>query len=144
MSDPTESLSDADVPAWLRAHGVPGIVDLHVHFMPDRVQQKVWAYFDRVGEGDTAGAPPWPIRYRGTDEERVAQLRAIGVDRYATLSYAHRPGMARWLNDWSDSFADAHADAIRSATFYPEPEAGAIVADALGRGARIFKIHVQV
>lgn len=94
MSASAESLSDAAVPAWLRERGVPGIVDLHVHFMPNRVQQKVWDFFDRVGG---SGAPEWPIRYRGTDEERVEQLRRIGVTPYTTLSYAHRPGMAQWL-----------------------------------------------
>ncbi|MBS1697557.1 MAG: amidohydrolase [Actinobacteria bacterium] len=141
MSASAESLSDAAVAAWLRARGVPGIVDLHVHFMPDRVQQKVWGFFDRVTE---QGEPAWPIRYRGTDEERVAQLRAIGVSRYATLSYAHRPGMAQWLNDYAERFAAAHPEAIPSATFYPEPDAGAIAERALDRGAQVFKIHVQV
>ena len=141
MSAPSEPLSDAAVPAWLRERGVPGIVDLHVHFMPDRVQQKVWGFFDRVAE---RGAPAWPIRYRGTDEERVAQLRAIGVSRFTTLSYAHRPGMAQWLNDYAAEFAAAHPEAIPSATFYPEPGAGSIAERALERGARVFKIHVQV
>lgn len=48
MSD-SPPRSDADVPGWLDERGIPGIVDLHVHFMPDRVQEKVWAFFDRVG-----------------------------------------------------------------------------------------------
>jgi predicted TIM-barrel fold metal-dependent hydrolase len=33
---------------------------------------------------------------------------------------------------------------LQSATFYPEPDAAAYVADALDRGARVFKVHVQV
>jgi predicted TIM-barrel fold metal-dependent hydrolase len=33
---------------------------------------------------------------------------------------------------------------LQSATFYPEPEAPFYVAEALARGARIFKVHVQV
>ncbi len=33
---------------------------------------------------------------------------------------------------------------LQSATFYPEPEAAGYVAEALDRGARVFKVHVQV
>jgi hypothetical protein len=52
--------------------------------------------------------------------------------------------MAGWLNDWSAAFADAHPQVLRSATFFPEPEAPALVAEALDRGVRVFKVHVQV
>jgi predicted TIM-barrel fold metal-dependent hydrolase len=52
--------------------------------------------------------------------------------------------MAAWLNDWSAEFAQAHPQVLQSATFFPEPEAPAYVAEALDRGARVFKVHVQV
>ena len=52
--------------------------------------------------------------------------------------------MAAWLNDWSAEFAAADPRILQSATFYPEPEAPFYVAEALERGARIFKVHVQV
>lgn len=141
MADLQAPSTDAEVRPYLAVLGVPGIIDLHVHFMPDRVQQKVWSFFDRVGGEDH---PDWPIAYRHSDEERVRILREIGVRAYSTLNYAHRPGMAQWLNDYSTRFADQHSDAIRSATFYPEPEATAIVEQSLQAGARIFKVHVQV
>ena len=37
---------DADVPRYWRELGLPGLVDTHVHFLPPRVQAKVWAYFE--------------------------------------------------------------------------------------------------
>jgi predicted TIM-barrel fold metal-dependent hydrolase len=52
--------------------------------------------------------------------------------------------MAGWLNEWSHEFAQGRPQVLQSATFYPEPEAAAYVADALDRGARVFKVHVQV
>ena len=133
--------SDADVPAWIRALGIPGIIDLHVHFMPDRVQQKVWEFFDSTAE---QGAPPWPIAYRQSETQRIEILRAMGVSAFSTLNYAHRPGMAQWLNDYSTDMAGTHPDVIHSATFYPEPEVEATVQEALRTGAQIFKIHIQV
>ena len=36
---------DVDVPRYLADLGLPGLVDVHVHFMPERVQAAVWAYF---------------------------------------------------------------------------------------------------
>src|SRR5699024_8119699 len=86
----------------------------------------------------------WPVRYRQPEQERVRTLRQLGVRVYGTLNYAHRPGMAAWLNDYSADFAARHPDAIHSATFYPEPGAADEVARCLGRGARLFKVHVQV
>lgn len=70
-------------------------------------------------------------------------LRDMGVKAFTTLDYAHRPGMAQWLNDYSTAFAATHVDAIHSATFYPEPGVENVVADSLIQGARIFRTPVR-
>jgi predicted TIM-barrel fold metal-dependent hydrolase len=132
---------DEDVPALWRALGLPGLVDLHVHFMPKNVLDKVWAYFDAAGP--RVGAP-WPIEYRTDEADRLARLRALGVRAFPSLLYPHRPQMAAWLNAWAAGFAAEHPDVLHTATFFPEPEAAAYVQDALDRGARVFKAHVQV
>ncbi len=134
-------LSDADVPGLLAQLGLPGIVDVHVHFMPDRMLRKVWQHFDDAGPlvGRT-----WPITYRGDDDERLAVLRGFGVRAFPALSYPHRPGMAQWLNEWAAQFAATTPDNIRSGTFFPEPGAAGYVVDAIDAGTRIFKAHVQV
>ncbi len=87
---------------------------------------------------------PWPIRYRGSEPEPLATLRRLGVRAIPALSYAHRPGMARWLNDWAAGFAERVPDAVHCATFFPEPGVTDDVAAALESGARLFKVHVQV
>ncbi|QWC86912.1 amidohydrolase [Nocardioidaceae bacterium] len=134
-------MTDRDVPSWLKRHEIPGIVDVHVHFLPPRIQAAVWAQFDQAGPKI---GRPWPITYRGSVEERVQQLQALGVRRFGTLPYAHKPGIAEFLNDWAWQFADATPAAMRSATFYPEPEATTYVAERLADGADVFKVHVQV
>ena len=40
---------DADLPAFCRALGVPGLADIHVHFLPPRMLRRVWEYFDAAG-----------------------------------------------------------------------------------------------
>jgi hypothetical protein len=132
---------DADVPRYWRELGLPGLVDVHVHFLPERVQAKVWQYF---AEAETHYGKGWPISYAQPVAERLAVLERLGVRAFPTLPYPHKPGMAAWLNDWSREFAADHPQVLQSATFYPEPEAPAYVAEALAAGARVFKVHVQV
>ena len=60
-------------------------------------------------------------------DERVEQLRALGVRRFPTLPYAHKPGVAAYLNDWARGFAADVPESLWSATFYPEPRRAAYV-----------------
>jgi uncharacterized protein len=138
-----ESVADGEpaaVVAFWRDLGLSGLVDVHTHFMPPNVLDKVWNYFDRGREAGQA----WPVMYRRPEQERVALLRAFGVRRFGALAYPHKPGMAAWLNSWAAEFAARTPDALHSATFYPEPGAGEYVAGAIGAGARLFKAHLQV
>ena len=118
-----------------------GLVDLHTHFLPDRVLRKVWAFFDAAR---THYGVDWPIHYRLPEEERVRVLAGLGVTTFAPLVYAHRPGMAAWLNDWVAGFAARTPGAVTTATFFPEPGVAGYLAGALDAGARVVKLHVQV
>ena len=133
--------SDADVPAFWQSLGLPGLVDVHVHFLPRRVQEKVWAYFDSAGP---LTGRAWPIRYREGEARRLQRLRDLGVRAFPSLVYAHKPGMAEWLTDWSLDFAAERPDVIPTGTFFPEPGVQRYVAAALARGVRVWKAHVQV
>jgi predicted TIM-barrel fold metal-dependent hydrolase len=131
----------ADPVAFAKELGVPGLFDVHTHFLPPRVMAKVRQQFDTAGP---LIGRRWPLEYRGRDDELVETLRGFGVRRFSALAYAHRPGMAEFLNDWSADFAALVPECLHSATFYPEPEAPAYVRDRIESGAEIFKLHVQV
>ncbi|WP_435877325.1 amidohydrolase family protein [Streptomyces albogriseolus] len=132
----------AEVRRFWRDLGLPGLVDVHTHFMPERVLHKVWAYFD--GLGPLTGGIEWPITYRKEEGERAALLRAFGVRAFTAMLYPHKPGMARWLNDWAAGFARRTPDCLHTSTFFPEPGAAAYVREAVEHGTRVFKAHVQV
>ena len=102
----------------LAALGLEGLVDTHVHWFPDNVQRKIWAYLDRRY---------WGICYGGSPPERLEWLRRNGVRAFTTLNYAHRPGMAAWLNEWTAEFAADVPEAIPCGTFYPESGVSAYV-----------------
>ena len=137
----TRPLTDTDVPGWWQRLGIPGLFDVHVHFLPPRMQAKVWAQFDQAGP---LIGRPWPITYRDSEEQRVDRLRALGVRRFSALSYAHLPGMAESLNDWAADFADRVPECLRSATFFPEPGVEDYVGQRIEGGVEVFKVHVQV
>ncbi len=134
-------LRDDDVPAWWQRLGLPGLIDIHTHFLPERMMRRVWAHFDDAGP---LVGRPWPITYRMDQDSRLARLRAMGVRRFTALAYAHRPAMAADLTDFALNLAAAEPDCVPSATFYPEDGVLGQVESALGRGARVFKIHAQV
>ncbi|WP_435284751.1 amidohydrolase family protein [Streptomyces koelreuteriae] len=126
---------------WSRL-GLPGLVDVHTHFMPERVLRKVWEYFD--GLGPLTGGMEWPIAYREEEAERARILREFGVRAFTAMLYPHKPGMAAWLNDWAVDFARRTPDCLHTATLFPEPGVEAYVGEAVAAGARVFKAHVQV
>ncbi|MFD0720455.1 amidohydrolase family protein [Streptomyces globosus] len=129
------------VRAFRERLGLPALVDVHTHFMPERVLAKVWDYFDAAGP---LTGVPWPITYRHEESRRVELLREFGVRAFTSMLYPHKPQMAAWLNSWSASFAARTPDCLHTATFFPEPGAADYVRQAVGAGARVFKAHLQV
>jgi len=129
------------VAEFRRRNGLTHLIDVHTHFMPDRLLAAVWAYFD-------AGGPlvgrPWPVRYRTEEEHRLDVLRGFGVSAFTSMLYPHKAGMARSLNDWAAAFAARNPDCLHTATFFAEPSAPADVRRAVEQGARVFKCHLQV
>ncbi len=130
-----------DVRAFWQALDLPGLFDVHSHFLPPPIERAVWGVFDSAGPKI---GREWPIRYRQSLEERVEILRSFGVRRFSTLPYAHKPGVATFLNDWSREFAAGVPEVLWSATFFPEPEAAAYVGGLVADGVEVFKVHVQV
>ncbi|HEU4363559.1 MAG TPA: amidohydrolase family protein [Mycobacterium sp.] len=121
--------------------GLPGVIDVHTHFMPKPVLDKVWHYFDSAGP---KVGRHWPIAYRTTESQRIETLRSFGVRRFTSLVYPHKPDMAAWLNQWAADFARTTPDCLATATFFPEPGAADYVAAAIHDGTCVFKAHLQV
>ncbi|HEX9103890.1 MAG TPA: amidohydrolase family protein, partial [Polyangia bacterium] len=97
----------------------------------------IWRWFDRHA---------WSIRYRLYAEDVLAHFAEHGVARVVGLCYSHVPQMARELNRFMAELARAHPERlIALGTVLPgEPDADAIVDEALGLGLRGFKIHCHV
>jgi hypothetical protein len=134
-------VNDEDVPGWWQRLGLPGLVDIHTHFMPKPVMDAVWRYFDA---GESHYGTAWPVHYRLPEAQRLAVLDRLGVRTFTALVYPHKPGMARSLSEWAREFAARTPGCVPTGTFFPEPDAAAYVREALDAGTRVFKAHVQV
>src|SRR4051812_49995963 len=60
MNGVAPPVDDADVPRYWRELGLPRPIDVHVHFLPDRVQAKVWRVF---APGARQYRRPWPVHH---------------------------------------------------------------------------------
>lgn len=138
---PDPAAEAAQVRALWEPLGLPGIIDVHTHFMPKNVMDKVWDYFGAAGPKI---GRPWPITYREAEDARVERLRSYGVLAFSSMLYPHKPEMGAWLNSWSADFASRHPDCLHTSTFFPEPTAADYVQDAIEAGTKVFKSHVQV
>ncbi|MBE7323778.1 amidohydrolase [Nocardioides sp. Y6] len=131
----------AAVRDWTERLTLPGLFDVHTHFLPPRVFAKVRAQFDLAGP---AIGRPWPLRYRDTDVRLAEILGEFGVRHFSALPYAHKAEMAEFLNDWAADFASRTPGALHCGTFFPEPGAAAYVSERIASGLELFKVHVQV
>ena len=113
------------------------IIDAHVHLFPDRLANAIRAWFDREF---------WDIKYRESAEACIARLKAGGVSRAVALPYAHKPGMAVALNDFTLQLSKADPFVVPCCTVFPgEPGEEKILDEALGRdGYAGVKMHCHV
>jgi uncharacterized protein len=130
-------VTDDEVPGFLADLSLPGIVDAHVHFLPDNLQEAVWHWFDQL-------TPAWPVTYRSPAADRLAALAAVGVRHHTALAYAHRPGMLPFLNQHTLGLAAAVPAVIPTFTIYPEAGVAEETARCLAAGGRCVKVHLQV
>jgi uncharacterized protein len=104
------------------------IVDAHVHLFPDRLIEAVRAWFDQHA---------WNIKYRETADACVQRLLAGGIEKMVALPYAHKPGMARALNDFTLQVAARHPSVVPCCTVFPGEEGEErILEEALGAAPR--------
>jgi uncharacterized protein len=116
--------------------GLPEVVDGHVHLFPDGVFEAIWRWFDTYG---------WPVRYKLHTPGVIDFLLSRGVSRIVALHYAHKPGLARFLNDYMAEVCRQEPRVTGLATVFPgEQGAGNILQEAFAAGLRGVKLHCHV
>lgn len=117
--------------------GLPRVIDAHVHIFPDKIFSAVRNWFD---------AHAWKIRYQEKSADLISFLLDHGVSRVVALQYAHKPGIARSLNQYmSDTCQAFQGRVLGIATVFPgEKEGVAILEQAFDEGLAGVKLHAHV
>ncbi len=111
-----------DVAGEFIPDGLPTVIDAHVHLFPDWLFKPIWQWFDAFG---------WPVRYQLGAERIIEFLTERGVERIVGLHYAHKPGVARQLNQFMQDICRRHPQVVGTATVYPgESDAEKILANS--------------
>ena len=88
--------------------------DAHVHLFPEKLFTSIWSYFEHRY---------WPIYFKDTPENLALRLvDHFNVNHFLVLNYAHKPGIARSMNDWTYSLCSSprlKGKAIPFGTIHP-------------------------
>lgn len=113
-------------------------IDVHVHLHPDRLARAIQRHF--------AETERWISAHSFEPAAVVDTLRARGVERFCFFSYAHKPGIARGLNEWLAETARRFPEGIPLGTLHPGDQDLARAADEAldDLGLAGFKFHISV
>ena len=114
------------------------MIDVHTHLHPPRLFAAIRRWF--------AERSPWVLEHPTEPRVVARALRDNGVEKFAFCSYAHKPGMARDLNDWLNATArELGAAAVPLGTVHvDDPDPAGDMRDALRGGCAGLKVHEDV
>ncbi len=112
------------------------LVDFHVHLFPDRL-------FDAIRRQFVADYG-WNVLHPLYWRESLTYLREQGVGTTVYSNYAHRPGIARGLNDWNLKVLAEIPDLYCFAAFHPRDDDGLAMAAALLDHPQILGFKLQL
>lgn len=117
--------------------GLPPIIDAHVHIFPRNLSAAIHRWFDTNA---------WPIRYRLTSSRIFEFLLSRGIQHIVALQYAHKPGIAVYLNRYmAEQCQEYKTQVTGMATVFPgEDNAENILQQAFDDGLKGVKLHAHV
>ncbi len=117
--------------------GLPPVIDAHVHIFPRSILSAIRKWFDENA---------WHIRYQMTSSEIFEFLLSHGINHIIALQYAHKPGIARYLNKYMSEKCREYGNRVTGmATVFPgEENAETILQEAFDSGLGGLKLHAHV
>jgi len=88
-------------------------IDSHCHFFPPQIFKAIWSFFERADRG-------WSIKYKHSTDELVKFLESKNVKAFTTYNYAHKSGVADYINEWVNDFCKKYEHSIPFGCVWPE------------------------
>jgi uncharacterized protein len=112
------------------------IIDFHVHLFPDRLFDAIWKHF--------ISDYGWDVLYHFYYRQCVSHLRENGIGPIVYSNYAHRKGVAKYLNEWNIKVLDEIPDLYCFAAYHPEDEDGPDMAASIVKHPKIMGFKLQL
>lgn len=90
------------------------MIDFHVHLFPDKIFDAIWKMFNTL-YGITS---VYPYYYR----QCIEYLKKHDIHYIVYSNYAHKKGIARWLNDWNKDVLVEFENLYCFAAYHPDDE----------------------
>jgi predicted TIM-barrel fold metal-dependent hydrolase len=90
------------------------VIDAHVHVFPKKLFEAIKGWFE---------ANAWKFNQQGTAEEFIQTQFDRGAAGLVLMSYAHRPGMSRGLNEFMAGLVNRFPHTVGLAAIHPQDEA---------------------
>ena len=74
-------------------------IDAHCHFFPPQIFKAIWDFFEKTDENGALQG--WSIKYKLSTKELVSFLETHSVKAFTTYNYAHKKGVAKFINDFN-------------------------------------------
>ena len=95
-------------------------IDVHSHFFPPEIFKAIWRTFEiKDKDGNARG---WTVKYKLSTEDLVKFLESRNIEAFTTLNYAHKKGVANFINEWVVEFIKKYKNAIPFACVWPDDE----------------------
>ncbi|MHA1380868.1 MAG: amidohydrolase family protein [Candidatus Helarchaeota archaeon] len=94
-------------------------IDSHIHFFPESLFKAIWSYWKRVY---LPLFPNWYNLYEWKNKNLIQFLKEKKIEKYTTLNYAHKKGIAENLNQWTYMFLKNNPAAIPFGTAHPDDD----------------------
>jgi hypothetical protein len=93
-------------------------IDCHCHFFPNEIFKAIWNYFEKPNEEGTIIG--WPIKYKSNVQELVEILKNNNVTSFTTYNYAHKGGVAEFINGSTIKISENYRNAIPFGCLLPD------------------------
>ena len=115
----------------------PALIDFHVHLFPDKGFEAIWQHFASQG---------MPVRYPYYSRQCLDYLDRQGVKIIVFSNYAHKPGIAKPMNEWNLRLLDQFSHLYCFAAYHPGDVDALADAEQMLAHPRVIgiKLHFQV
>lgn len=93
-------------------------IDSHCHFFPPQIFKSIWKFFELPDkEGNPQG---WNINYKLPTDGLIDTLKSHRVKYFTTYNYAHKTGVAEYINEWTHELVSKTKQALPFGCVWPD------------------------